>query len=57
MFYLSVPPFAYADIAHSIDASCRNFGAPSGALRVALEKPFGFDLPSAEQVLLVFGRM
>ncbi|XP_063799166.1 GDH/6PGL endoplasmic bifunctional protein [Pseudophryne corroboree] len=48
LFYLSVPPFAYADIARNINASCR---PPPGAwLRVVLEKPFGHDYESAKQL-------
>ncbi|KAM3622327.1 uncharacterized protein V6R79_023229 [Siganus canaliculatus] len=46
LFYLSVPAFAYADIAEKINSSCR---PTSGAwLRVVLEKPFGHDLRSAQ---------
>ncbi|XP_071351705.1 GDH/6PGL endoplasmic bifunctional protein [Trachinotus anak] len=46
LFYLSVPAFAYADIADKINGSCR---PTSGAwLRVVLEKPFGHDLRSAQ---------
>ncbi|KAG8434415.1 hypothetical protein GDO86_012693 [Hymenochirus boettgeri] len=48
LFYLSVPPFAYTDIARNINATCR---PPSGAwLRVVLEKPFGHDYASAKQL-------
>ncbi|XP_068096795.1 GDH/6PGL endoplasmic bifunctional protein [Hyperolius riggenbachi] len=48
LFYLSVPPFAYADIARNINATCR---PPPGAwLRVVLEKPFGHDYDSAKQL-------
>ncbi|KAM4650453.1 GDH/6PGL endoplasmic bifunctional protein isoform 1-T4 [Discoglossus pictus] len=48
LFYLSVPPFAYADIARNINASCRpSYGA---WLRVVLEKPFGHDYESAEEL-------
>ncbi|KAJ7306376.1 hypothetical protein JRQ81_009721 [Phrynocephalus forsythii] len=48
IFYLSVPPFAYAEIAGHINSSCR---PPPGAwLRVALEKPFGHDLKSAQEL-------
>ncbi|XP_066462955.1 GDH/6PGL endoplasmic bifunctional protein [Eleutherodactylus coqui] len=48
LFYLSVPPFAYADIARNINGSCR---PPPGAwLRVVLEKPFGHDYESAEKL-------
>lgn len=46
LFYLSVPAFAYADVADKINSSCRPAG---GAwLRVVLEKPFGHDLRSAQ---------
>ncbi|KFP08433.1 GDH/6PGL endoplasmic bifunctional protein, partial [Calypte anna] len=48
IFYFSVPPFAYTEIAHHINSSCR---PPPGAwLRVVLEKPFGHDLESAQQL-------
>ncbi|XP_077168650.1 GDH/6PGL endoplasmic bifunctional protein [Paroedura picta] len=48
IFYFSVPPFAYAEISRHIDSSCR---PPPGAwLRVGLEKPFGHDLKSAQQL-------
>ncbi|KAM4703670.1 GDH/6PGL endoplasmic bifunctional protein [Rhinophrynus dorsalis] len=48
LFYLSVPPFAYADIARNINATCR---PPPGAwLRVVLEKPFGHDYESAKNL-------
>ncbi|XP_075695788.1 GDH/6PGL endoplasmic bifunctional protein-like [Rhinoderma darwinii] len=51
LFYLSVPPFAYADIAQNINGSCR---PPPGAwLRVVLEKPFGHDYESAEKLASV----
>lgn len=46
LFYLSVPAFAYADIAEKINSTCR---PKSGAwLRVVLEKPFGHDYGSAQ---------
>jgi len=46
LFYLSVPAFAYADIAEKMNSSCR---PTSGAwLRVVLEKPFGHDYRSAQ---------
>ncbi|NXQ38054.1 G6PE protein, partial [Catharus fuscescens] len=48
IFYFSVPPFAYTEIAQHISSSCR---PPAGAwLRVVLEKPFGHDLESAQQL-------
>lgn len=46
LFYLSVPAFAYADIAEKINSTLR---PTSGAwLRVVLEKPFGHDFRSAQ---------
>ncbi|KAM4613482.1 GDH/6PGL endoplasmic bifunctional protein [Polymixia lowei] len=46
LFYLSVPAFAYADIADKVNNSCR---PTSGVwLRVVLEKPFGHDFSSAQ---------
>ncbi|NXO81906.1 G6PE protein, partial [Sitta europaea] len=48
IFYFSVPPFAYTEIARLIDGHCR---PRAGAwLRVVLEKPFGHDLGSAQQL-------
>ncbi|XP_010894398.1 GDH/6PGL endoplasmic bifunctional protein isoform X2 [Esox lucius] len=46
LFYLSVPAFAYADVAEKINASCRP--AEGVWLRVVLEKPFGHDFSSAQ---------
>ncbi|XP_067873084.1 GDH/6PGL endoplasmic bifunctional protein [Heterodontus francisci] len=48
LFYLSVPAFAYADIATKINATCRP--REGSWLRVVLEKPFGHDLNSAQQL-------
>lgn len=46
LFYMSVPAFAYAEIAEKINSTCR---PPAGAwLRVVLEKPFGHSLNSAQ---------
>nr|XP_061814628.1 GDH/6PGL endoplasmic bifunctional protein-like [Nerophis lumbriciformis] len=47
LFYLSVPAFAYADIADKIGTSCRPTSSTVW-LRVVLEKPFGHDLRSAQ---------
>ncbi|XP_053137057.1 GDH/6PGL endoplasmic bifunctional protein isoform X2 [Hemicordylus capensis] len=48
IFYFSVPPFAYTEIARHINSSCRPL--PGAWLRVVLEKPFGHDLRSAQQL-------
>ncbi|XP_036112754.1 GDH/6PGL endoplasmic bifunctional protein isoform X2 [Molossus molossus] len=53
IFYFSVPPFAYADIARSINSSCRP--GPGAWLRVVLEKPFGHDSLSAQQLAAELG--
>lgn len=53
LFYLSVPAFAYAEIADRINSSCR---PSSGAwLRVVLEKPFGHDFRSAQVLATQLG--
>jgi len=53
LFYLSVPAFAYADIADKVNSGCR---PASGAwLRVVLEKPFGHDLSSAQTLASQLG--
>ncbi|XP_070565004.1 GDH/6PGL endoplasmic bifunctional protein-like [Ptychodera flava] len=48
LFYLSVPPFTYATIVASIATECRPVG--DAWLRVVLEKPFGKDITSAEEL-------
>nr|XP_023407848.1 GDH/6PGL endoplasmic bifunctional protein isoform X1 [Loxodonta africana]XP_023407849.1 GDH/6PGL endoplasmic bifunctional protein isoform X1 [Loxodonta africana]XP_023407850.1 GDH/6PGL endoplasmic bifunctional protein isoform X1 [Loxodonta africana]XP_023407851.1 GDH/6PGL endoplasmic bifunctional protein isoform X1 [Loxodonta africana]XP_023407852.1 GDH/6PGL endoplasmic bifunctional protein isoform X1 [Loxodonta africana]XP_023407853.1 GDH/6PGL endoplasmic bifunctional protein isoform X1 [L len=53
IFYFSVPPFAYADIARNINSSCRP--GPGTWLRVVLEKPFGHDHDSAQQLATELG--
>ena len=45
LFYLSVPPFAYSQIAGWVNAHARP--AEGAWLRVGVEKPFGNDYPSA----------
>ncbi|KAM4872822.1 GDH/6PGL endoplasmic bifunctional protein isoform 2-T2 [Thomomys bottae] len=53
IFYFSVPPFAYASIAGHINNSCRP--GPGAWLRVVLEKPFGHDHRSAQQLASELG--
>ncbi|XP_061545057.1 GDH/6PGL endoplasmic bifunctional protein [Phycodurus eques] len=55
LFYLSVPAFAYADIADKINNSCRPAGGAAW-LRVVLEKPFGHDLRSAQVLAAQLGK-
>ena len=49
IFYLAVPPFAYSDIADNVNKHCRPI---NGELRIAIEKPFGRDLSSAEELAM-----
>eukprot|EP00039_Didymoeca_costata_P028505 m.21245 g.21245 ORF g.21245 m.21245 type:complete len:523 (+) comp7091_c0_seq1:115-1683(+) len=44
IMYLSIPPFAYSNIADLLNQHCKKDGT---YLRVAIEKPFGSDLQSA----------
>ena len=51
IFYLSVPPFAYTQIAKRIDSFCRpRLEDQQTWLRIVLEKPFGSDLTSAQEL-------
>lgn len=50
IFYLSVPPFAYPQIAERIDSFCRRTEDKHGWIRIVLEKPFGSDLASAQEL-------
>ena len=49
LFYLSVPPFAYSQIAQRIHSFCRH-GDKHTWTRLVLEKPFGSDLKSAQEL-------
>eukprot|EP00051_Salpingoeca_urceolata_P005908 m.78672 g.78672 ORF g.78672 m.78672 type:complete len:264 (-) comp14593_c0_seq5:143-934(-) len=48
IFYFSVPPFAYVGLANNVNKHCRP-DKPAW-LRVAIEKPFGSDLTSAQEM-------
>ena len=49
MFYLSVPPFAYTQIAKRIHSFCRHQDKQTWT-RIVLEKPFGSDFTSAREL-------
>lgn len=49
MFYLSVPPFAYTQIAKRINSFCRHQDKHTWT-RLVLEKPFGSDFTSAQEL-------
>lgn len=50
IFYLSVPPFAYIQIAKRIHTFCRNHGDDQTWSRLVLEKPFGSDFTTAQEL-------
>jgi hexose-6-phosphate dehydrogenase len=49
LFYLSIPPFAYAETSTFIDKHCRPASSETW-FRVVLEKPFGSDFSSAAKL-------
>lgn len=53
LFYLSVPPAAYSGIIKNLGESKLNSGCQhaSGASRILVEKPFGYDLESAGRLI------
>jgi glucose-6-phosphate 1-dehydrogenase len=58
LFYLSIPPTVYAPLVknlgkHGLNGSCRHGNAQS---RVLIEKPFGYDLRSAMELIDDMGR-
>lgn len=59
LFYLSVPPTLYENIAKQISASGLSIpcGGKDGFARILVEKPFGSDLNSAEKLDELFGSL
>jgi glucose-6-phosphate 1-dehydrogenase len=59
LFYLSVPPTLYESIATHLSASGLSIpcGGPDGYARILVEKPFGKDLKTAEQLDELFGKL
>lgn len=58
LYYLSIPPQVYEPIVnhlgeHELNASCQHGNA---ATRLLIEKPFGYDLPSAHQLIDALGQ-
>lgn len=59
IFYLSVPPFLYAEIVENIGRMRLTCPAATGRIqqvRLVVEKPFGRDLQSAKELDAVLGR-
>jgi len=50
VFYLSVPPFTYKSIVGSLSKFCRP-PENQGTIKVVLEKPFGHDQQSADEMV------
>jgi glucose-6-phosphate 1-dehydrogenase len=53
LFYLSIPPSAYTQVIQNMGAGSLNQACPhgTGTARLMVEKPFGHDLASAEQLI------
>lgn len=59
IFYLSVPPFLYADIVNKLGGLKLTCPAATGRfqqVRLVVEKPFGRDLESAKELDQILGR-
>uniref|UniRef100_A0A0E0DFD5 Glucose-6-phosphate 1-dehydrogenase n=1 Tax=Oryza meridionalis TaxID=40149 RepID=A0A0E0DFD5_9ORYZ len=54
LFYLALPPSVYPSVCKMIRTYCMN---PSGWTRVIVEKPFGKDLDSAEELSAQLGEL
>lgn len=59
LFYLSVPPTLYETIANNIHFSGLSIpcGGEDGFSRILIEKPFGKDLKTAEELDAILGRL
>jgi len=50
LFYLAIPPTIYADVAENLGVAGLAVQHPGGFSRLIIEKPFGTDLKSAEEL-------
>ncbi len=58
IFYLSTPPELYTPIISNLgEAGLQHSPAPDGWVRIIIEKPFGYDLPSAIKLNAQVGRV
>ncbi|KAK2451474.1 Glucose-6-phosphate 1-dehydrogenase 5, cytoplasmic [Trifolium repens] len=55
LFYLALPPSVYPSVSKMIKTSCMNKSDLGGWTRIVVEKPFGKDLESAEQLSTQIG--
>ncbi|EEC73539.1 hypothetical protein OsI_07937 [Oryza sativa Indica Group] len=57
LFYLALPPSVYPSVCKMIRSYCMNPSSHSGWTRVIVEKPFGKDLESAEELSAQLGEL
>uniref|UniRef100_A0A0E0K208 Glucose-6-phosphate 1-dehydrogenase n=1 Tax=Oryza punctata TaxID=4537 RepID=A0A0E0K208_ORYPU len=57
LFYLALPPSVYPSVCKMIRSYCMNPSSHSGWTRVIVEKPFGKDLDSAEELSSQLGQL
>jgi glucose-6-phosphate 1-dehydrogenase len=56
LFYLAIPPGAYANVIEQLGAAGLSTGTDSGWRRIIIEKPFGTDLQTARELNQVVHR-
>ncbi|XP_057482359.1 glucose-6-phosphate 1-dehydrogenase 6, cytoplasmic [Actinidia eriantha] len=57
LFYLALPPSVYPSVCKMIKNNCMNKSDLGGWTRIVVEKPFGKDLGSAEQLSAQIGEL
>ncbi|XLR09980.1 hypothetical protein S83_037918 [Arachis hypogaea] len=57
LFYLELPPSVYPSVCKMIKACCMNKSNLGGWTRIVVEKPFGKDLESAEELSTQIGEL
>lgn len=57
LFYLALPPSVYPPVCRMIKLCCMNKSDQGGWTRIVVEKPFGRDLESAEQLSSQIGEL
>ncbi|KAK7395710.1 hypothetical protein VNO78_16277 [Psophocarpus tetragonolobus] len=57
LFYLALPPSVYPSVCKMIKTYCMNKSDLGGWTRVVVEKPFGRDLDSAEELSTEIGKL
>ncbi|XP_068502118.1 glucose-6-phosphate 1-dehydrogenase 6, cytoplasmic-like isoform X2 [Phaseolus vulgaris] len=57
LFYLALPPTVYPSVCKMIKTYCMNKSDLGGWTRIVVEKPFGKDLESAEQLSTEIGEL